>query len=116
MNDIWIINAKHYVVTTDEYLTLYDLYKRYNKEEVDAFKVISELERLILQREKLMKLIEITRIPATAHTYLRNMSVYRQYMIALKEYFKKEMESGRRPKLDLKNLSYANSPETDFLR
>lgn len=117
INDIWIINTKHYYITSDEYLTLYDLEKRYNDNDVDAFKVIDELTRLILQREKLMKLIEITRIPATAHTYLRNMSVYRQYMIDLRKYFKDELQNGRKPRFELTKLqTYVDSPEREFLR
>lgn len=117
MNDIWIINTKHYYVTSDEYLTLHELEKRYHSGEADAFVVVNELNRLILQREKLMKLIELTRIPATAHTYLRNMSVYRQYMTDLRDYFKKELAEGRRPRLELAKLqTYVDSPERAFLR
>lgn len=115
-NDMWLLTSKHYYTVADEYLTLYGLYKSYNDGKADGFEVIRELDRLIMQREKLMLLAENVRIEATQYTYLRNMSVFRQFMLDLRDYFKKELSCGRKPKLDLLDLSYATGKTFDFLR
>jgi len=116
LNSIWLLTSSHYYAISDEYLTLYGLNKTYNTGEADAFEVIRELDRLICQREALMRLAEEVRIPATSYTYLRNMSVFRQYMIDLRDYFKREVASGRKPVLDMMDLSYATGKTLDFLR
>ena len=116
INSIWLLTSKHYYALSDEYLTIYSLYKDYNSDKCDAAKVINELERLISQREKLMLLAEEVRIPPNRSTYLRNMSVFRQYMLDLRDYFKKTLEIGKKPKLDVMDLSYAMSSKFEFLR
>ena len=116
VNSIWLLTAKHYYALSDEYLTVYGLYKDYSAGKTDASRVVSELERLIAQREALMLLAEEVRTKATSYTYLRNMSVFRQYMIDLCDYFKREMKDGRTPKLDVLDLSYAMSEKFEFLR
>ncbi len=116
INSIWLLTSMHYYALSDEYLTIYSLYKDYNSDKCDAAKVIDELERLISQREKLMLLAEEVRIPPNRSTYLRNMSVFRQYMLDLRDYFKKTLEIGKKPKLDVMDLSYAMSSKFEFLR
>lgn len=116
INNIWLLTSMHYYALSDEYLTIYSLYKDYNSDKCDAAKVKNELERLISQREKLMLLAEETRIPANRSTYLRNMSVFRQYMLDLCEYFKNTLEIGKKPKFDVMDLSYAMSEMFEFLR
>ena len=116
INSIWLLTSMHYYALSDEYLTIYSLYKDYNSDKCDAAKVINELERLISQREKLMLLAEEVRIPPNRSTYLRNMSVFRQYMLDLRDYFKKTLEIGKKPKLDVMDLSYAMSSKFEFLR
>lgn len=116
INSIWLLTSMHYYALSDEYLTIYSLYKDYKAGRCDAAKVINELERLIPQREKLMLLAEETRIPANRGTYLRNMSIFRQYMLDLCEYFKKTLEKGKKPKFDIMDLSYAMSERFEFLR
>ena len=116
MNMNWLLTAKQYYALADEYLTLYGLYKSYNAGLTDAHAVICELTRLIKQREELMLLAENVRIPATSYTYLRNMSVFRQLMIDLRDYFKRELCLGNKPKLELTDLSYAMGDAFEFLR
>lgn len=116
INSIWLLTSKQYYQLADEYLTLWGLYKTYNDGTADEYEVIRELERLIHAREELMLLAENVRIPATSYTYLRNMSVVRQYMLDLLAYFKKEISLGKKPLLDLTDLSYATGKTFDFLR
>jgi hypothetical protein len=115
-NDRWLLTAKHYNAITDEYLTVFGLEKAYNNGLADEFEVVRELKRLIAQREKLMLLAENVRIFATAHTYLRNMSNFRQYLIDLCGYFEREIKAGRKPKLDLSDLDYIQSKTALFIR
>jgi len=114
--DIWRLTAKQYVTLADEYLTLYGLNKAYDKGEVTPLHVLAELGRLLKNREEIMLLAENTRIPATSYTYLRNMSVFRQYILDLKIYFEKEINEGRRPKLDMLDLQYATGEKFKFLQ
>lgn len=116
INTVWQINAGHYYALADEYLTLYGLWQSYNKSHADEYEVIRQLDRLIAQREKLMLLAERTRIPATAYTYLRNMSIFRQIMTDLRDYFKRETAAGRKPKLDMTDLRYATGKKLEFLQ
>lgn len=116
VNQIWRLTAKQYYVLADEYLTVWGLYKSYNAGMADEGEVIRELERLIAAREALMLLAEDVRIPATSYTYLRNMSIFRQYLLDLLAYFKREMAEGRRPRLDVLDLGYAMSEKFEFLR
>jgi hypothetical protein len=115
-NRMWLLTAKQYCVLADEYLTIWGLYKSYNAGLSTALDVMRELGRLIVAREELMLLAEEVRIPATSYTYLRNMSVFRQFMLDLLEYFRKEVSEGRRPKLDVLDLSYVASEKFNFLR
>jgi hypothetical protein len=71
---------------------------------------------LIAAREKLMLLGEETRLPANRYTYLRNMSVFRQFMLDLLQYFKQEMAAGRRPMFDVTDWSRVESRAARFLR
>ena len=75
-----------------------------------------ELDRLIKQREQLMLLAENVRIEATQYTYLRNMSVFRQFMLDLINYFKKEISCGRKPEFNMLNADYVTGKAFDFLR
>ena len=116
INSIWLLTAMQYDCQADEYLTLYRLDADYNKGLVDAFAVVEALERLIAARERVMLLAEDVRIPANTYTYLRNMSVFRQFMLDLLRYFKQELSAGRTPKLDVLDWSYVQSRTAEFLR
>ena len=83
MNDVWRITSMQYKYRADEYLTLYRLDEKYNSGTVSAFEVISEIERLLTNKERLMALAEDVKTPAEAYTFLRNLSTERQYMIDL---------------------------------
>ncbi len=116
VNDNWLLTSTQYYAMADEYLTIYGLDKTYNKGLADEFEVIRELERLIAQRDRLMLLAENVRIPANSYTYLRNMTVFRQFMRDLLAYFKNEVKAGRKPKLDVTDLSYISTKAFEFLR
>lgn len=115
-NREWLLTAAQYERMADEYLTLYGLDKAYNGGETDAQAVVSELERLIAAREALMLLGEETRLPANRYTYLRNMSVFRQYMLDLLHYFKTELALGRTPHFDVTDWTAVQSEAALFLR
>lgn len=116
VNDNWLLTSTQYYAMADEYLTIYGLNKTYNNGLADEFEVIRELERLIAQRDRLMLLAENVRIPANSYTYLRNMTVFRQFMRDLLAYFKAEVKAGRKPKLDAFDLSYISTKAFEFLR
>ena len=116
-NDAWILNAKHYYVLSDEYIGLWGRYREYNDGIIDAYAVIAELDRLIKQREELMAFVEMTKFKPNSYTMLRQMSVFRQYFIDLRDYLKREIASGNaRPKLDMTNIDDIVSPMFRALR
>ncbi len=116
INNVWLLTAMQYYYMVDEYQTLYNLDRTYNAGIVDAYEVMRELEKLIARREKVMLLAEDVRLPANTYTYLRNMSVFRQYMLDLLRYFKCEMANGRKPKFDVTDWSAVQSRAAAFLR
>ena len=63
-----------------------------------------------------MSLAESVRIHATAIACLRNMSVFRQAMIDLREYLKKGVSEGRKPVFDVTDWSGITTAAFDFLR
>ncbi len=115
-NDTWLLTARHYERAADEYLTVLGLYREYNDGKIGAELVISELRRLTLERERLMNFAEGVKFEQTLPVYLRGMSVVRQYLTDLCDYFVRELQAGRRPKLDITNLDYAMSDKFAFLR
>ena len=116
-NDAWILNAKHYYVLADEYIGLWGRYREYNDGVIDAYEVIRELERVIKQREELMAFVEMTKFRPNSYTMLRQMSVFRQYFIDLRDYLKREVASGNaRPKLDMTDINDIVSPMFRSLR
>lgn len=106
---VWKLTAWHYRVLADEYLTLNRLDHSYNAGEITAQAVTEELERLLSEREALMEFAEEVRIPATAYTYLRNMTLFRQILVDLLTYFRRSAAAGETPKLDVTDLSYTAS-------
>lgn len=103
-NDMWLLSAKHYQAIADEYLTLWTLLNDERDGVLDTDTAVCALDRLLLQRERLMACAETVRIPATRYTYLRNMSVFRQFYTELRAHLK---ETGT-VSLDL--------PESDIFR
>ncbi len=63
-----------------------------------------------------MLLAEEVRILANRYTYLRNMSVFRQFMLDLLRYFKNEVAAGRVPHFDVCDWSHVESRAAAFLR
>lgn len=115
-NDTLLMNVRYYDRCADEYLTVLSLSREYNESRIGAERVIAELDRLISERESLMAFAEDVKIPHNLPTYLRNMSVVRQWLTDLRDYFLREIKAGRRPRLDLTNLDYAMSEKFSFLR
>ena len=117
INNTWTVTAMQYNCLSDEYLTIYRLSERYKENTADAYEFIRELDRLINNREKLMALAEDTRIHATAITYLRNMSIFRQVMLDLRDYFKREVATGNsHPAFDVTDWRGITTEATDWLR
>lgn len=116
-NDAWILNAKHYYVLADEYIGIWGRYREYNDGIIDAYAVIAEFDRLIKQREELMAFVEMTKFKPNSYTMLRQMSIFRQYFIDVRDYMKREVSSGNaRPKLDMTNIEDIVSPMFRALR
>ncbi len=117
LNDAWILNAKHYYVLSDEYIGLWGRYREYNDGIIDVYAVIAEFERVIKQREELMAFVEMTKFRPNSYTMLRQMSVFRQYFIDVRDYLKREVASGNaRPKLDMTDINDIVSPMFKALR
>ena len=116
MSKIWTLTAMQYKYEAEEHLNIYRAYKNYNSGLCDAYEVIRILDDVLVKREKLMAMGEEIRIPATANTYLRNMSIIRQAVVDMRDYFKRELAAGRKPKFDVLDWDYATGKATDFLR
>lgn len=116
VNKIWTLTAMQYYYMADEYLTLYRMDAAYNAGQIEPDEVIRTLEELILRREEMMLLAEEVRLPTNTYTYLRNMSVFRQYMLDLLRYFKNEIAEGRKPAFDVTDWSCVESRAARFLR
>jgi hypothetical protein len=116
MNKTWTVTSMHYRNLADQYLTIYRLSELYKKGECEVYDFVRELDRLINNQEKLMSLAESVRIHATAIACLRNMSVFRQAMIDLRDYFKRGIERGIRPEFDVTDWSGITTAALDFLR
>ena len=115
-NDTLLLNVRYYDRTADEFLTVLGLWREYNEGKAGADKVISELARLIGERESLMSFAEDVKIPHNLPTYLRNMTVVRQWLIDLRDYFVRQFSEGKRPVFDITNLDYAMSERFRFIR
>ena len=116
INKVWYLTALQYYTMSDEYLTVYSLWKRYSEGKCDVSEIVNVLERLIEQREEIMLLAENVRISATNYMYLRNMSVFRQYLIDLKNYFENETNENETLKFDICDLRYLLSDNFKFLQ
>lgn len=114
--DECLLTAKHYNTMASEYLNLYSMAQKYNDCLLDEYSVISELDTMICEREKLMHFAELVRSKNLQYTYLRNMTIFRQFLIDLRDYFKAETKLEKRPKLDLIDLNYTKSSIYDFLK
>jgi hypothetical protein len=115
-NDTWILTVRYYDCTADEFLTVLGLYREYNDGIIGADRVIAELDRLVRQREALMSFSEDVKVLFNQPTFLRDMTVVRQWLIDLRDYFLRETKAGRVPKLDVLNLDYAMSDTFRLLR
>lgn len=114
--EIWKLSAASYKALCDEFLTIYAGAKAYNEGMMDAYELISELERLVTQRDKVIALCENVRIQANQYTAIRNMTVYRQMTADLLEYLKAEMAAARVPEVDIMNYRKYLSDTSWFLR
>ncbi|MBO5369711.1 MAG: family 20 glycosylhydrolase [Clostridia bacterium] len=107
MSDVYLLIAKHYQALTDLYLTLTGLYKSYDSVSPETFKF--EIGRLIDGWEDVMKLAENVRMEGNSYLYLRNMSIFRQFLVDLQNYICAETADGRKPKFDITNFEHINS-------
>ena len=111
-----MLTAMQYKYESEEFLNIYRAYKNYNAGLCDAYAVLSVLDEVLIKRDRLMMLAEETRIEATAYTYIRNMSILRQAVLDLRNYFRREISAGRTPKFDVLDWNYATGKTCDFLR
>lgn len=114
--DVWKLSAASYMALCDEFLTIYSGAKEYNAGRMNVYELITELERLITQRDQVIALCENVRIPANQYTAIRNMTVYRQMTADLLEYLKTECAAGRKPEVDIMNYRNYLSDTSWFLR
>ena len=114
-NDAWLLTARHINRLADEYLSMLAVSAEYDRGACPV-KVVDVLNRLITERESLMAFAEDVKERAQSYMYLRNMSHFRQYLVDLRDYFCREINVGKRPKLDLCDLNYAMSERFAFLR
>ena len=105
-----------YKALADEFLTIYTCAKAYNANEISEFDFLSELDRLIKQRDCTISLCETVRIPANQYTTVRDMTVVREFMTDLRTYIKNEIGAGRKPEIDLINFKKYLSDTSLFLR
>lgn len=105
-----------YKALADEFLTIYTCAKAYNANEISEFDFLSELDRLIKQRDYTISLCETVRIPANQYTTVRDMTVVREFMTDLRTYIKNEIRAGRKPEIDLINFKKYLSDTSLFLR
>lgn len=116
ISHVWHLTAKHYEVLCDFYATMLKAYYDYKGENISANDLLYEIERLICNEENLMELAETVRIEANSYTYLRNMSIFRQFLLDIKKYLKTEIKAGRKPEFDITNLSNIKSDVYDYIR
>lgn len=114
--DIWKLIALQYLTVCDEFLTIYLCAKEFKEGSVDEYDFISQLSRLIAQRDRAISLCEDVRILANQYTNLRNMTISRQYMCDLLSYIKKEISKGNKPEIDIFNFDKYLSDFSWFLR
>lgn len=115
-NDVWLLTAKHYRALSDEYTVLLSLHDQSAARALDPIRAIEELDRLLVQREILMNLAETVRFPAAQYTYLRNMSVFRQVLIDLRDGIAKALQNGDSPTVDLVNTDATQTPLLNLVR
>lgn len=116
LSDVWLLTAKHYEILTDFYLTMVKSYHEYQKEMISGRELLAEIERLLSAQENLMELAESVRIEGNSFVYLRNMSIFRQFLVDLRKYINEEIGTGRTPAFDLNNFNHIKSDVYNFIR
>lgn len=115
-SNIWYLTAKHYYVLADEYLTMYKIDKHYSSGTISVQEVLDDFKRLLIQREALMKFAEDVRSPEAVHTYLRNMSIFRQYYLDTIAYFENTISKGIKPEFKIVDFELQKTEFYDFLK
>lgn len=80
---IWRLSAYSYKVLCDEFLSIYTSAKAYADGSLQKESFVSEIHRLVNQREHLMLMCENTKLPANQYIPLRNMTIIWQFMLDL---------------------------------
>ena len=97
-------------------ISISTLSKKYNNNEIDESYFVSELNRLINQREKTISLCEDVRIKANQNIAIRDMAIEKQMLIDLRDYMKEEIKKGNKPEVDIFNYGKYLSDISKFLR
>ncbi|MBQ4629939.1 MAG: family 20 glycosylhydrolase [Clostridia bacterium] len=114
--DVWKLIAMHHYVLIDTYCTFIDVYKKYNCNEIDEHMVLREVSKLFADWERLIKFAEDVRIAANTFIYIRNMSIFREFILNMKVYLEKEIKSGRKPVFEIKDMDYVKSELYYYIR
>lgn len=114
--DVFKLVALTYLALCDEFYTVYTLSKKYNSNEIDESYFVSELNRLIVQREKTISLCEDVRIKANQNIAIRDMAIEKQMLIDLRDYMKEEIKKGNKPQVDIFTYGKYLSDISKFLR
>ncbi len=107
--NIWRLFLKHYYVMSNEYLSLYNIEQQFCHGYISAQDVSNKIGELIKEREAFILLAENVRRNSTRLTYLRNASIFRQYLIDFKSYVDLSIEKNEELKIDLKNPPFKGS-------
>lgn len=107
----WLAIAKHFRVVASEYLGLLDL-----EGEREAKSALSRLDTLIQDREDLMRTVEFARIEGNQYMYLRNMSIYRQILLDIRDYALRCLENLEPFVLNMRDLTGITGDMLRFLR
>ena len=113
---VWYAVALHYNTYAENYLAMLALNDNYNNGEACVNLAIGILGEMLCRQEKLMSVIENTRIEANSYVYLRNHSITRQLYVDLLDYFEKAKAKGERPLFKIDDFSYCLSERYNKLR
>ncbi len=113
---IWLPAVKQYYTVCNAYLTLLNTEKEFNSGLIGAREVSERLGTLIKERDDFILLVENTRHANLKATYLRNTSIFRQYLVDFKDYVDMAVKNGEDITVDLINPAFSGSDIFYYLR
>lgn len=107
----WQFAASVYMLTCDEFLTVYTMTEAYNSGRIRKEELLSELRRLTAFSDKVLALCEQVRFEANRFVIMRNLSVSRQFVCDLRDFAEKHDD-----KISLESFDSYLSELSRFLR